>query len=45
MGNGQLIVDDSLFRMVDETAVEGIKAGFLSRLDGGENPWQCLGDC
>ena len=39
------MIDDSLLRMVDETAVEGIKAGFLSRLDGGENPWQGLSDC
>ena len=39
------MIDDSLLRMVDETTVEGIETGFLSRLDGGENPWQGLGDC
>ena len=44
MGNGQLMIDDSLLRMVDETTVEGIEAGFLPRLDGGENPWQGLGN-
>ena len=39
------MIDDSLLRMVDETTVESIETGFLSRLDGGENSWQCLGDC